>query len=329
MATAGQSPSTSLDSADKLQREEFADFALVLKDGQELKCHKVKLAEASLFFRAMLRQECVETRTNKMKVTEFEQGTVESLLDYIYADQGLLGVSKNVAEWASKSDKLERLNVDKRNFDLKRLSPELLRMCHMYQVKTLEEKCVLYFIETIQDTNAVDIWRVAEMIDNNKLKKVALDYLWKKGETMSDVPGLKETFQSPLLVESLVNFLGKWKTTAEDEVKTFIVTVVLDHNSEILFCDRRVKGKVTHSVHSLRLLIDEDLEQARLDNKVAHIYKCKPGTLRLCISDECFDEEKTIAFYNLEYPLIFCRVKKTSLEWIKKMKEQGADLSAK
>ena len=42
------------------KREEFSDFALVLKDGTELQCHKVKLADVSPFFCAMFRQDCEE-----------------------------------------------------------------------------------------------------------------------------------------------------------------------------------------------------------------------------------------------------------------------------
>ena len=38
---------------DAILREEFSDFTLVLKNGRKLKCHKIKLAEASPFFRTM------------------------------------------------------------------------------------------------------------------------------------------------------------------------------------------------------------------------------------------------------------------------------------
>ena len=43
-----------------LGREEFSDFSLVLEDGHELKCHKVKLAEASSFSRSMFRQKWLD-----------------------------------------------------------------------------------------------------------------------------------------------------------------------------------------------------------------------------------------------------------------------------
>ena len=138
---------------DVSKREEFSDFALILKDGQELKCHKVVLAKVSPFFCAMLRQGCVETETNKMKVTEFEPDTVESLLDYIYAELVLDPVHKHY----------------QRNFDEDRLTPVLLRMSHMYQIINLQDECVKHLMENIEDTNAVDIWSVAETIGHVEL----------------------------------------------------------------------------------------------------------------------------------------------------------------
>ena len=43
------------------RREEFSDFALVLENGQELKCHRNKLAEVSPVFRMILKQGGEET----------------------------------------------------------------------------------------------------------------------------------------------------------------------------------------------------------------------------------------------------------------------------
>merc|ERR1719481_542148 len=99
-----------------------------------------------------------------MKVTEFQQVTVEAFLDYIYADKKL-----NPAQDTYQSV-----------FDNKRLTPDLLRMCHMYHVKTLLDKCVEHLMKNIMDTNVVDIWVVAEKIGNDGLKEMALDHIGKK-----------------------------------------------------------------------------------------------------------------------------------------------------
>ena len=94
-------------------REEFSDFALILQGGRELKCHRIKLAEASPVFRAMMRQDSSwkETRTGKMSITGFEPESAETLLDFIYAEMKRLPVQ----------------DVYKRKIDEKRLTPDLLR----------------------------------------------------------------------------------------------------------------------------------------------------------------------------------------------------------
>ena len=178
---------------DAPRREEFSDFALVLKDGRELKCHKFRLAEVSSVFCAMLRQDCVETQTNKMEVTAFEPNTVESFLDYIYTDLQV---------------RSEGFLPFQRGFDERRLTPELLRMADRYQVKHLHYQCTQHLKTHIQDDNVVSIWTVAEVINNAELKKVALEYLGKKRNQLLGVPGLKESFHSPLLMKSLVTYLA-------------------------------------------------------------------------------------------------------------------------
>ena len=41
-------------------REESSDFIIILENGEEFKCHKIKLAEASPVFRAMLKKDFVK-----------------------------------------------------------------------------------------------------------------------------------------------------------------------------------------------------------------------------------------------------------------------------
>ena len=118
-------------------REDFSDFTIILENGQEVKCHKIKLAEASPVFRAMLKKDFVETKNSKMQMTEFGQETVESFLDYIYAEQRLIPDQ----------------DVYKRNFDKKRLTAELLRFCHMFDVTNLMEKCIEHLKKNVEDTN--------------------------------------------------------------------------------------------------------------------------------------------------------------------------------
>ena len=81
--------STGLKAKDVPSREEFSDFTIVCENGQEVKCHKIMLAKASPVFCRMMRKDCTETKTNKIQLAEFDQETVESFLDYNYAEQEL------------------------------------------------------------------------------------------------------------------------------------------------------------------------------------------------------------------------------------------------
>merc|ERR1719187_2232140 len=125
-----------------------------------------------------------------MQMTQFDQETVKSFLDYIYEEHELIPDQ----------------DVYKRSFDKKRLTAELLRFSHMYDVKNLLQQCVEKW-KNVDDANAVEVWTVAEAIGHEELKKVALEHLWKKKDKLLEVAGMRESFQSPQLVESLVSYL--------------------------------------------------------------------------------------------------------------------------
>ena len=93
-------------------REEFANFSIVLQNGQEVKCHKIMLAKASPVFCAMMRKECTETKTNQIQLTEFDQDTVESFLDYIYAEEFLVPDQDVIKRTFDKKSKDQWLKND-------------------------------------------------------------------------------------------------------------------------------------------------------------------------------------------------------------------------
>ena len=63
-----------MDSGEDVRQDEFADFTIRLKDGREIKCHKIILARVSPVFLRILRHDNVETRTNTMTLDAFECG---------------------------------------------------------------------------------------------------------------------------------------------------------------------------------------------------------------------------------------------------------------
>ena len=254
-----------------LGREEFSDFSLVLEDGHELKCHKVKLAEASSFFRSMFRQKWLETQTNKMKVTEFRRETVESFLDYIYTD----------------SDLVTDQDCLKLNFDKKRLTPELLRMCHLYRVRNLQDWCTQHLVKNVEDNNAVDIWNAGDKIGNDKLKEVALDHLGRKRNKLLDVPGIKQSFECPKLMESLVTHLS-------ERTPCNYITIKVKCEGFLgrkVWMDPEIKVKLCESVEVLRLKIDDYFYFSDLC--------CDYDSLKISGSGRELQNNKTLDFYGL------------------------------
>ena len=259
------------------EREEFSDFVLVLKNGRKLKCHKVKLAEVSPFFCTMLRQDCLETQNNEMKLAEFEPETVESFLDFIYTAPDLATSNQDLFQM---------------KFETKRLTAELMRMCHMYQLKNLQDWCAQHLLKSIDDTNAIEIWMAAEKIGNDTLKNATLDYLGKKGNKLSDVPGLKESLESPQLAKSLVSYMSH-----RDDVITLDLKCSWVNGPDKL---RSIQAKLSDTVKVLRLLIDDDLSASG-----PYVHKCVGS---LSVLDTTSDglititdlvEDKTLASYNL------------------------------
>lgn len=272
---ADKTDEASLDPTQEDQRDEFSDFTLVLKNGQEIKCHKIILSKVSPFFSAMLRQDCAETRTNKMEVTEFEPDTVKSFVDFLYGILDMIPVGD--LYW--------------KEFDEKKLTPELLRLSHMYQVKDLEDKCIQYLMKTIEDSVAVDIWSAAETIGNEDLKKVALNHFGKKSSgQLLQVPGLEESFQSLQLVKSLVTYLAQPKPPVTIGIQVHCINAKRNMTQKVSIAKGNVK--VTDTVRTLRLLISEALIRTE--------FRCKRGSLRKKISEDPLVESRTLQSYNLE-----------------------------
>ena len=198
-----------IDTAEELRREEHADFTIRLKDGREIKCHKILLARASPAFIMILRHDNVETTTNTMTLDAFEPETVEAFLEFIY--QHFIGTA---AQGSS-------------SFHQIRFTLDLLKMSHMYDVECLLDKCTENLINVIDSDNAVDLWSVAEILSIGELKEAVLEYLGQKREEMLEVPGFKETWKSPEMMESLTTFMAKltgklWAGIQDKTIKVYV-----------------------------------------------------------------------------------------------------------
>ena len=194
-----------------------------------------------------------------MKVTEFEPVTVKSFLDLIYADL----------------DYLPYLSMFEKKFDKKRLTTDLLRMSHMYEVRMIQDMCVDHLMESIVDDNVVDIWSTAEIIGNNSLKEAALEHLVdddrEQEKMIMDFPGMKEAFKSPQLVESLISHMSAVITHLSERLSANCKkTIVCKTKEEITVTvkvaglgeNASVKVKSSDTVRTLIVLTNADLSRS-------------------------------------------------------------------
>jgi len=186
----------------------WADFVLETETGEELMCHKTVLVKCSPFFKAMLSFDCEETKNNRMKVKDFSVEVVVTFLEYHYAEY----------------ERIPEQDVYKRKFDKTRITPQLMKMCHMYQVESLHQECLKYLMENISDANAVGTWIEAERCESKDLKHLAIKHIAKKKEHIHSIPGMDETYQCPELMKSMVEFLSS--RSAEDFFEKSIKVMV-------------------------------------------------------------------------------------------------------
>jgi len=158
----------------------------------------------------------------------------------------------------------------------------------MYDVKNLLKKCVEHLRKNVDDTNAVEVWTVAEAIGHEELKKVALEHLGRQNEELLEVPGVKESFQSPQLVESLVKHLI---SLVPSHINVTVQCTSAD--GFVLIATIKVKKSVT--VEKLRELTDNCLNERGYS-----AWKCQSGTFRHQNSADYFDADQTLKFYKLE-----------------------------
>jgi len=193
--------------------QKHTDFALVLKSGQELKCHKFVLAESSSFFDTMLnQQQFAETATAQMKVEHLEEETVYSFLEYLY--------SNKVADEESIRAVVGPHNyIYKRSFpNQAKLTLDLMKMAHMYQVEDLVEDCAEHLKSTLCDHNVMERWLLAEKSQVKKLSKGAVVFLLARTNKIpiNHIPGFKAAFDSN---HSHLKYLFRVMTVQKNGIK--------------------------------------------------------------------------------------------------------------
>jgi len=234
----------------------WADFALVVDTGEDIKCHKVLLAQSSPFFEAMLSTDCEETRSNKMKAKDFSLEAVTTFLEYLYAKA-----------FDEKSD----------TFDETKITPELMRLCHMYDVKSLYELATCHLKESICDGNAVSLWFEAERIKNEELKSCVIEYIAHKKEyIVGHLAGIDEAYKCPELMKSLFASIAE---------KPITVTVSCSGGRDL-----KISVKPVDTIYELKKIVCSRVMSEKSEAfiqfwlpKYSVVFK---GTLRLVIEDD-------------------------------------------
>ena len=184
--------------------QKFTDFAIRLQSGRRVKAHKHVLAENSEVFEAMLTQELEEAKNNEMSLEHFEDKTVFSFIEYLYADK----IKDQDIIDEVKCGALPNEYIFKRSFCREKLTIDLLKMAHMYQVEDLKMDCREYLHDNICDGNVMEIWMGAERLEYKGLSSTAIQHLVDrpKGKTLTNVPGFNEAFQDN--VKPLQDLMG-------------------------------------------------------------------------------------------------------------------------
>ena len=160
----------------------LSDFTLILDSGERLKCHKFMLAKASPVLKNMLMANMKETRTSEMNMTGFDLETVSCFLQYVYAEEST----------ESRIETFKMMVGFERKFFIKdlsdKLSPQLMRLAHMYEIQRLVDYCE-YMLKSTKPANkpwnAMDICQLGKDLGNDVLRECS--EMWLASDTFQSL----------------------------------------------------------------------------------------------------------------------------------------------
>lgn len=141
-----------------LKNLEDADFTLVSEDGEKFRVHKAILAAHSDVFKAMFREETIESQKQLVKLVDVTAEDLKYLIEYLYT-----GYLKNIE------------NADFVN---------LLMIADRYNLKGLRHLSQCALAEQLTIENAFYILAMADMYDSNYLKAESLKFIKKNKDTL-------------------------------------------------------------------------------------------------------------------------------------------------
>ncbi|CAG7726643.1 unnamed protein product [Allacma fusca] len=134
----------------------FADVTLTTNDANFF-LHKTVLAARSRVFKAMFSHTMVESTVNIVKITDFEEETVKSMLEYIYSGRTSVECEK---------------------------APDLLRISEKYELIALKEECERVIASNLTIENAAEVLVLAHFHNAVKLKAKAIEFIKRNKEKL-------------------------------------------------------------------------------------------------------------------------------------------------
>ncbi len=123
-----------------------------------IKAHRVILASASDFFKAMFTTDLKEGTQSEIELPKTDIATMKALIEFAYTG---------------------KIQVTESNIE------NIITAANFYGMSTLVQKCVKYIMGRINNSNSIEILEFAERISNNDLKDFAMRFVVQNFEDIS------------------------------------------------------------------------------------------------------------------------------------------------
>ena len=115
----------------------FSDVVISSDDSKEFHCHKVILASASAYFRAMFLADMKESQQSLIKIKGLDSNALEQLLEFCYT---------------------ATLTINSENVQ------QLLIASGMLQFPKIQDSCMDYLLSNLHESNCIGIWKLGEVM---------------------------------------------------------------------------------------------------------------------------------------------------------------------
>ena len=119
----------------------FSDVIICSDDNKEFHCHKLILASATPYFRAMFLADMKESQQPRVKIKGLDSSALEQLLEFCYT-----------ATVTINSDNVQQLFI----------------ASGMLQFPKIQDSCMQYLMNNLHESNCIGIWKLADVMQQNQ-----------------------------------------------------------------------------------------------------------------------------------------------------------------